>query len=420
MRILAVGVLTTAVALAVSVGGGCSASASTPRAGSMDTSFGTHGVVHLSPASTAPAKKVDPVAHVLASAGSRLWVGADQSFGAYVVPLTATGHTVTTFLHGKPAVPVSNDEQYVGLRSVLPTGDGGALVVSLIGDPSAVQVNRIKASGAKDPTWGTHHGFTYLTPACGDCSIDITGATLLANGRVRVMGTYTDEATSTRHALVVGLTPHGRPDTSVGPAGWRIVAESPDATTQAVGADTSGRLYFVLDDAGQPDLLRTTPEGAIDPTYHTGGVCLDDAARRPHAVPEQPRCRPERDARNARGEPVRRDVRRRQHEDQHDAGAVAGGALPRQRTWLSRPGLRPGPRRVPDVRPLRRLGVHQRSAYRRQWALPAGAHLLGRHAFPAPAPADLGMGRAGRPLRTSRRRARVRRTSPRWPADPTT
>ena len=156
MRILAVGVLATAVALAVSVTGGSSASATTPRAGSIDTSFGTHGVVHLSPASTAPAKKVDPVAHVLASAGSRLWVGADQSFGAYVMPLTATGHIVTTFLQGKPAVPVSNDEQYVGLRSVLPTGDGGALVVSLIGDPSAVQVNRIKASGARDTTWGTH------------------------------------------------------------------------------------------------------------------------------------------------------------------------------------------------------------------------------------------------------------------------
>lgn len=272
MRILAVGVLATAVALAVSVTGGSSASATTPRAGSIDTSFGTHGVVHLSPASTAPAKKVDPVAHVLASAGSRLWVGADQSFGAYVMPLTATGHTVTTFLHGKPAVPVSNDEQYVGLRSVLPTGDGGALVVSLIGDPSAVQVNRIKASGARDTTWGTHHGFTYLSPACGDCSIDVTGATLLANGRVRVMGTYTDEVASTRHALVVGLTPHGRPDTSVGPAGWRIVAGSPDATTQAVGSDTSGRLYFVLDDAGQPDLLRTTPDGEIDPTYRTGGI----------------------------------------------------------------------------------------------------------------------------------------------------
>ena len=272
MRLIALGVLTAATAVSVGLVGVPAASASTPRAGSVATHFGTHGVVHLPPASKPPAKRIDPVAHVLAFTAGRLWVGADQGFGAYALPLTAAGHPVTTFLHGKPAVPVSNDEQYVGLRSLLPTSDGGALIVSLIGDPSAVQVNRIKASGATDTTWGTGHGSTYLTPACADCSINISGATLLDNGRVRVMGTYTDNATSTHHAMVIGFTPHGLPDTSVGPAGWRVVAGSPDATTQAVGTDTSGRLYFVLDDAGQPALLRTTSDGAIDPTYHTDGV----------------------------------------------------------------------------------------------------------------------------------------------------
>ena len=272
MRLFALGVVTTAVAVCLGVTGVSSASAATPRAGSLDTSFGTHGVVHLSPASSAPAKKVDPVAHVLASTGSRLWVGADQSFGAYAVPLTATGHTVTTFLHGKPAVPSWNDEFPVGLTGVLPLPDGGAILVIQQGDPSAVSVIRLKADGHRDTSWGDDRGRTYLTPACGDCELAVTGAVRQTNGRIRVMGTFTDEVAQTHHAVVVGFTSRGAPDTSVGPQGWRVVAGSPDATTQAVSTDTSGRLYFVLDDAGQPDLLRTTSDGAIDSTYHTGGV----------------------------------------------------------------------------------------------------------------------------------------------------
>ena len=75
-----------------------------------------------------------------------------------------------------------------------------------------------------------------------------------------------------RQALVVGLTPHGRLDTAVGPEGWHAVAGSPDATTQAAGVDTYGRLYFLVDDAGQPGLLRTTVDGVLDPTYHASGI----------------------------------------------------------------------------------------------------------------------------------------------------
>jgi hypothetical protein len=266
------GAVAIAVVIGLSLAGVSTAFGATPRAGTLDSSFGTHGVVKLRPAATPPGSTRDPKSYLLTFAYNKLWVGGDQRHGAYAVPLSPTGQALTTFQHGKPVVAWWNDEFYVGLRTILPTSDGGAILVIQQGDPSAVSVIRLKADGNPDASWGDYQGRTYLTPRCGDCDMEVTGAVRLANGRIRVMGTYTDQVGGTSHAVVVGFTSSGAPDTTIAQAGWRIVDGSPDARTLAVGADSSGRLYLVLDDAGQPDLLRTTPDGVIDPTYHTGGV----------------------------------------------------------------------------------------------------------------------------------------------------
>ena len=158
-----------------------------------------------------------------------------------------------------------------------------------------------------------------------------------------------------------------------------------------------GRLYSVLDDAGQPDLLRTTPDGEIDPTYRTGGIVsmtLPDGrtlSQNSHAA--APNATLATLVVSPSGETfvgVNTKTNTSPLRWQAVLFTSTHTAIPTR--------ARPGPQRVPDVRPVRRLGVDQRPAHQQAWALPAGPHLLGRHALSAPAPEDPGIGRAGRPL----------------------
>jgi hypothetical protein len=257
--------------------------AGVPRPGSQDLHFGVNGVTRLLPDPRGEYAPADPVGVALSYVQGKVWVGAEQSDGAYVRPLTASGRAVKTFAHGKPVLAIEDDLDFLTVRSLLPTPDGGAIAVSQIDDAgqNELDVSRLKPSGAS--SWSTR------VSLCGDCTIDAAGATLLADGRVRIMEVYNPTTSqSWGQAAVVGLTAAGAPDASVGPGGLRVAVGSPtNAPLEAAGSDAQGRLYFVEIVSGQPQVFRTSERGVLDTTYGDHGIASIDIPSRSAVTPDR-------------------------------------------------------------------------------------------------------------------------------------
>jgi uncharacterized delta-60 repeat protein len=274
---LAVGIVSAALALMGP------ASASMPRPGTVDAHFGVKGTAVLPRSTHAPVAKYPPVASALAVAGGRIWAGGNQgdqhpdapNLQDYVLRLTASGRIDSGFRSGRPYWGQAGNDV-----DIFPTADGGAYVLN-VGAPdldggTAYVVTRLTKSGALDSTWG-NDGHVDPVPGCPEFDgCELTGGEVLPSGALRLAGLFVDASAEnpTAKPMIVGLTPAGHLDTSLGHEGRVVVDESLTGEAGSLdgdvfaGFDSSGRAYFLTGH----EVVRSSAQGVLDTTYGVHGI----------------------------------------------------------------------------------------------------------------------------------------------------
>ena len=279
---LRVGLIATVAAGAV-IAQGTARAAAPP--GARDLTFGTHGTALL-PQSPHDTTHRPPQALTLALRSGRIWVGGAQGEQDYAMRLTSTGHADASFRSGKPYFRIGSGG-FVEDDLVLPTPDGGAYVMTSIGDEGGPDyvLTRLTKTGSLDTSWGSH-GHASVPLGCPECQGYVLAGTVLPSGGLRFAGALdVDPGGAQQTPVVLGLTASGAPDPTVGPGGQTRIASAPVASAGSLRAatfDPTGRAYFLYARvfapgcstlcASQPKVVRTSANGILDAAWGAGGT----------------------------------------------------------------------------------------------------------------------------------------------------
>ena len=247
----------------------------------MDKTFGHNGSTVMPQARGAGPGQQLIVTGLLSVGSSRIWAsGSDGNAGLtdYTMRFTTSGKADPGFRKGTPYLGPANADSG-GAQALVPTPDGGAVVAAgLYGccDGSFVHFTRLTKAGRPYASFG-HKGRLWYHDvpgsACGDDdAFDVSaGGVRLSNGRYRFAGSAT--RCSVTSGVLVGLDGHGQPDTSVGASGLSTPAILDGHEVWSMGADSSDRLYLLIDDtASTLKLVRTNRNGVLDTTYADHGA----------------------------------------------------------------------------------------------------------------------------------------------------
>lgn len=250
--------------------------------GSLDPAFGSGGIARLTLPGIA---RFNPAQLLRRPDGRLLVVGtvlpAASTFELprlVLVGLTATGALDRTF--GSGGVGALDIQGSCGGcapaalapdGSIVITGQTGRFSTAIVSDPSAGSsmqwvVRRLTAAGATDPSFGT-------VPVAGPAGVSTSGyATVVRpSGAIVVLGTRD------RRTQLAGLTAAGAPDPSFN--GGQLATVPVDGLQMLLRPDGS------LDVAGENQLVRFTPSGALDTTYGTGGAVSFSGFNRSYGAP---------------------------------------------------------------------------------------------------------------------------------------
>lgn len=228
------------------------------------------------------------------------WVGAGADQMMAVARYAPNGQPDTTFGTGGVAtVNVAKGGKAVELaRGVVVQSSGKVVISGMIEhDPVAtgdaardtdIALARFDQSGKLDPTFGTEGvvrldlstGIVDGTAFRGDSAWGLTG---LADGKLAVIGAQLGVGEGRKDAdfAVVRLTADGVKDTTFGADGVAVVGVGPNVSevpkTAVLMPD--GKLvvtgYAAVDGVVKVVLFRLTTAGALDPTFGTNGISVN-------------------------------------------------------------------------------------------------------------------------------------------------
>jgi uncharacterized delta-60 repeat protein len=250
--------------------------------GTLDPSFGTGGLVTTDFAATndqAAALAVQADGKLVAAGFTDVFAGSDFALARYnpdgaLDPSFGTGGKVTTDVGG------SIDEAHA-----LVVQGNGRLVVAGVADNSSVgsgfdfALTRYRSNGTLDPSFGM--GGKVTTNIAGDDTA--RGLVMAADGRLVAAG-FTRSAFTADFALA-GYRSNGKLDRSFG-TGGRVTTDFTGSAgfdrANALVAQADGKLVaagFAIDPStilSDFALARYSPNGALDPSFGTGGKVTTD------------------------------------------------------------------------------------------------------------------------------------------------
>lgn len=201
--------------------------------GSLDTGFGSHGVVHAVPGGRANAVAIGPNGTIVAAGQVP---GVDGFQRVAVLRLNSNGAPDTTL--GAGGVHVVDLGQDSIANGVAVQGDGKIVIDGVLG-PGAHQVTnaiaaRLTPAGALDPTFA-NHGIYEVFPQNGGAELTFNALALDPAGAFVLGGAGTTLNQSA--AVFVRLTCSGQPDHSFAGAGALGVASSRNFVSTPYGAN---------------------------------------------------------------------------------------------------------------------------------------------------------------------------------------
>jgi len=243
--------------------------------GYLDTSFGQHGTASIA----VPGSSRAVVTATAFGTGGRIWVAANDANNTYLYALTSAGKPDASFNAGRPVAALLGDSTKAFV--LLPRANGGVLVVGThCCDPTfqpAPVIAAFLANGSVDHSYGNGMGFDngYTWPPNDtDTTQEFFDAVALPSGAVRVCGVYRLHPTSPAQMILVGYTPSGDSDTTLGARGNRFIPGMNDCG--ALSVDGSGRLLAAgTGVSGGKSYVRVTrlaPNGDIDTSYGSNGI----------------------------------------------------------------------------------------------------------------------------------------------------
>jgi uncharacterized delta-60 repeat protein len=249
--------------------------------GTLDTTFGTGGIVVTDVGSTSD------VANAIAiqSSGKIVLVGESRVGTAQpdfaMVRYNADGSLDTSFGVGGRVLTDFSGGNDSG-RSVALTSDGRIVVAgsATVGSVKRFALARYSADGVLDSTFnGTGKTTTLFTSG----SAVANAVVVLADGSVVAAGTAMNLSTGASDLAAVRYIGSGAVDASFGSSGWLTVDLGGDGdVAYAVALQSDGQLVIAgsnLDNStGASDfcLVRISPSGAVDTTFGAGGSVVTD------------------------------------------------------------------------------------------------------------------------------------------------
>jgi uncharacterized delta-60 repeat protein len=243
--------------------------------GYLDTSFGQHGTVAIS----VPGSSASIVTALAFGNGGRIWVAANGASYTYLFALTSAGKPDASFNSGQPVSALRGNSTKAFM--LLPRSNGGVLVVGNVCCNPTLQptpvIAAFLANGTVDHAYGNGMGFDAgytWPPNSSDTTQEFFDAVALPSGAVRVCGVYHLHPNSPAQMLLVGYTPSGGQDTTLGTRGNRFIAGMSDCG--ALSVDGSGRLVAagtaVNGGKSYIQVTRLASNGDTDTTYGTNGI----------------------------------------------------------------------------------------------------------------------------------------------------
>ncbi len=237
--------------------------------GTLDTSFGTNGVVIEMLGNNADSIKrvrIQPDGKILLAGTSY----ADGStYNVMLVRYNSNGTLDTTFNStGWLTYNVSGEsEEYAG--DIALQSDGKIVVAGhttpSFGAPSNILVMRYNANGTLDTTFDGD-GVLVITPAAGGGAFQVI---VLSDGKLLITGYRNDGAKS--NFLLMRLNSDGSTDTSFGTGGSTTTSVSSDPNyIFSTDRQSDGKIVV----AGSNYIARYSADGILDTSFGTGGKTL--------------------------------------------------------------------------------------------------------------------------------------------------
>lgn len=226
--------------------------------GSLDTTFGTGGIVKTSFSSTSIARAV------AIQADGKIVVGGDAGQVFALVRYTSSGQLDATFGNqGKVLTTIGNSS---AINSIAIQSDGKIIAAGYTEKLGDFAVARYMTNGSLDTTFGGGDGIV-VTDFYGDDD-RATSVKLQADGKIVVGGKVVDFDLFTDFGLA-RYNSDGSPDTSFNGSG--TVSTVTDCGINSLAVQTDGRIVVggSLDDVV---LARYGSDGSLDNTFGTNGI----------------------------------------------------------------------------------------------------------------------------------------------------
>ncbi len=259
--------------------------------GTIDTSFGTAGVVTLGTVNSGDAM-LDYASTVSVLSGGQIAVGGSVQLAngvdsPAVEVLNANGSIDTSFgTNGLAVAPLpagaQGFEAYTPISMVV-QADGKIVIGANVnpnetGTSLEIVVTRLTTAGALDTSYGTA-GQAIINPQSvlpNATALTVNSLALEPDGNLIVGGLFLLPGSNTR-LFVARLGADGQLDPTFGVAGVNILpaATSYNAYVKAIAVQPDGKI--VVADGGLADFARLNPNGFLDVTFGTAGQSVLDS-----------------------------------------------------------------------------------------------------------------------------------------------
>jgi uncharacterized delta-60 repeat protein len=236
--------------------------------GSLDTSFGSSGIVDTEFSTAYPSPK-----KILVQPDGKILVGGVFRSGSNILALArynANGSLDTSFGSGGIASFPGMTDQWI--EDMVQQPDGKTLLALGIQGDVYTRVARLNANGSLDTTFGSGGIKTFDTDGVVPRAI-----ALLADGRFLLSGDYTNES------QILRAYADGSLDTTFGTAGIQTVNFGSEYTAiNSIVIDHAGRIvlggsaYYSYDNTANFAAARLNPNGSFDTSFSQDGIALVD------------------------------------------------------------------------------------------------------------------------------------------------
>ncbi|MGI8411714.1 MAG: hypothetical protein ACR2QA_04310 [Solirubrobacteraceae bacterium] len=275
--------------MAVLGAGAQSADARSPAPGTLDPSFGAHGLTNLSSGTRFLALTVDPSGRTVAAGLREQQDQFGQSTGATLVVARVTrgGRSDSSFGGGVVSGPpiLSNGVTGSTGSAVAIQRDGKIVVAGTATDPTAIAnfgmiVERFNPNGTLDRGFGSG-GVARIFQAENGQAFAVA---IQSDGKIVVGGSASalDAGSSTGspypRVALARLAPNGSPDPGFGSGGTDILPSlGRDAAANAIGLERDGRIAVAGSQrqnlqTSSALIARLTPNGSLDGGFAFGGA----------------------------------------------------------------------------------------------------------------------------------------------------